>query len=146
MNQPSPNRNESIIPLPENLKKDEAVVHQNEEFKGYNLVKSELARTILSLGSRANSILSFRMQGELIGEMVESGLGKKHSYSAIVLKDKTVVELIPLEDPGHLKLLRILENLQLEILQARTRLERILFQDAEQKIKLTLKDLALRLG
>ncbi|TDQ19491.1 CRP/FNR family transcriptional regulator [Algoriphagus boseongensis] len=146
MNQANPIGMNRSFPCLKTLKKDETIFHQNEEFKGYYLVKSGLVKTIRAHESGARAILSFKIQGELMGELVETEHGKKHSYSAIALEENSVVELIPFEDPSHLKLLRILENLQLEILQARTRLERILFQDAEQRIKLTLKDLALRMG
>ncbi|WP_026952217.1 Crp/Fnr family transcriptional regulator [Algoriphagus mannitolivorans] len=146
MNQAKPSGLNRSFPCLKTLKRDEALFLQNEEFKGYYLVKSGLIKTIRTHESGAKAILSFKIQGELMGELIETELGKKHSYSAIALEDNTVVELIPFEDPSQLKLMRILENLQLEILQVRTRLERILFQDAEQRIKLTLKDLALRMG
>jgi CRP/FNR family transcriptional regulator, cyclic AMP receptor protein len=142
MNKPSPigiNRSFSCL---KTLKKVEAVFHQNEEFKCYYLVKPELVRTILAHESGARAILSFKIQGK----MVETAQGEKHSYSAIALGDKTEVKLIPFEDPDHLKLPRIPVNLELEILQAKRRLEGFFLQDAERKIKITLNDLALRMG
>lgn len=134
------------FPQLKTLQSGEFIFQQNQEFKGYYLVRSGLVKTSRVHESGARTILSFKIQGEFLGEIVETESGKIHSYSARAMKDQTVVELIPWEDPNQAKLLKILENLHTEILQTRTRLERILYLDAEQRIRNTLKELATRLG
>lgn len=146
MNQPDFESNLRPFPSLKTFQKDEPIFFQNQEFKGYFLIKSGLVKTSRMHESGAKTILSFKIPGEYLGEIVESDLGKKHSYSATALEDRTVVELIPWEDPNLARLQRILDDLQSEILQTRVRLERFIHQDSEERIRLTLKDLARRLG
>lgn len=146
MNQPEFESQQRAFPCLKSFQKDEPIFFQNQEFKGYYLIKSGLVKTSRLHESGAKSILSFKIQGEYLGELAETEQGKLHSYSATAVEDRTVVELIPWEDPNLTRLKRILENLQSEIIQTRTRLERIIHQDSEARIRLTLKDLAIRLG
>jgi CRP/FNR family transcriptional regulator len=128
------------------LRKGELIFHQNEPFKGYFLVKSGIVRTSRVHDSGTKTILSFKIPGEYLGEIIETDLKKNYSYSAYATDDQTVLEFIPWEDPSLFRLLRILENLQSELLQARVRLERFIEKDSEERIRLTLKDLATRMG
>jgi CRP/FNR family cyclic AMP-dependent transcriptional regulator len=146
MNQIQFQGNQKSFPLLRNLKKGECLFHQGDEFKGYYLIKSGLIKIQRCHESGIKSILSIKIQGEFLGEYAAQGQVKTHSYVASALEDNTLVELIPIEDDGHLKLQKILETMQSEIQAARTRLEKILFQNAEERIKDSLKELGKKLG
>lgn len=128
------------------VKKGELIFHQGQPFKGYFMIKSGVIKTSRVHDSGSKTILSFKIPGEYLGEIIETGLEKKYSYSAYATEDHTVLEFIPWEDPSLFRLLGILENLHAELLQARVRLERFIEKDSEERIRLTLKDLAMRLG
>ncbi len=134
------------VPYLRKLTKGEHLFSQGDEFKGYFLIKSGLIKTLRSHESGGRSILSIKIQGEFLGEYRADELRRNYTYFASALEDNTVVEFIPLEEEAPLKLQKILETLQLEIQTARIRLERILFQDAEERIKQALKDLGNKLG
>jgi CRP/FNR family transcriptional regulator len=128
------------------LQKGESVFLQNQEFKGYFLIRTGMVKICRIHESGAKALLSFKIQGEFLGEITETPTGKRQSYTAVATEDRTIVELIPYSIGTPCKLQEILKNLQEEIHQTRTRLERYLYQDAEERIKTTLKDLATRLG
>lgn len=138
--------NHKTFPSWKTLQKGAVLFSQGDEFKGYYLIKSGLLKTSRTHETGGKSLLSIKSQGEFIGEYQSDLVSKFHSYTAIVLDDNTLVEMIPWEDEGTLKLQKILASLQDELQYARTRLERLLFRDAEQRIKLVLKDLGIRLG
>jgi CRP/FNR family transcriptional regulator, cyclic AMP receptor protein len=146
MNQIQFQGNQKSFPLLRNLKKGECLFSQGDEFRGYYLVKSGLIKTQRSHESGSKSILSIKTQGEFLGEYSTDARGKLHAYFASALEENTLVELIPIEDDGHLKLQKILETMQSEIQTARIRLEKILFQNAEERIKDALKELGKKLG
>ncbi|GAB3229082.1 Crp/Fnr family transcriptional regulator [Algoriphagus aestuariicola] len=128
------------------LQKGESVFLQNQEFKGYFLIRTGMVKICRIHESGAKALLSFKIQGEFLGEITETPTGKRQSYTAVATEDRTIVELIPYSIGTPCKLQEILKNLQEEIHQTRIRLERYLYQDAEERIKTTLKDLATRLG
>ena len=146
MNQVQFQGNQKPFPFLRKLKKGECLFSQGDEFNGYYLVKSGLIKTHRSHESGNRSILSIKIQGEFLGDYGTTAQGKVHSYFASALEENTVVELIPVEDPSHLRHLKILESMQSEIQSARLRLERVLFQNAEERIKGSLKELGKKLG
>lgn len=146
MNQASFSSNHRIFPTLKTYQKDECIFLQNQEFHGFYLIKSGLVKTSRVHESGSMGILSIKIQGEYLGELLPSHLGKKHTYTATALENQTVVELIPWEDPNLARLQRILECLQADLVQTRIRLERIIYENSQERIRLTLKDLASRLG
>lgn len=146
MNQSKSLNNQKSFPYLKKLNQGDTIVTQGTEFKGYFLIKTGLVKTHRTHESGGKSILSIKIQGEFLGEFTEIEDRKFHTYSASALENNTVVEFLPFEDNSSLRLIKILETMQAEILNARSRLERVLFQDAENRIKQTLKDLGTKLG
>lgn len=146
MNQANSLNNQKSFPYLKKLNQGDPIVTQGTEFKGYFLIKTGLVKTHRTHESGGKSILSIKIQGEFLGEFTEIGDRKFHTYSASALENNTVVEFLPFEDNSNLRLIKILETMQAEILNARNRLERVLFHDAENRIKQTLRDLGAKLG
>lgn len=134
------------FPYLKKLNKGETLFSQGSEFNGYFLVKSGLIKTHRTHELGGKSILSIKILGEFLGEYEEKNNQRYHNYSVTALEDNTVVEFIPLEMDNQLRLIKILETLQSDIQNARNRLERILYQCAEDRIKQTIRDLGVRLG
>lgn len=146
MNQVNNISAQKAFPFLRKLNQGDLIISQGSEFKGYFLIKTGLVKTHRTHESGGKSILSIKIQGEFLGEFSELENSKLHTYSASALEDNTVVEFIPFEDNTNLRLIKILETMQAEILHARGRLERVLFQDAENRIRQTLKELGEKLG
>ena len=146
MNQATNIGYQKTFPFLRKLNQGDLLISQGSEFRGYFLIKTGMVKTHRMHESGGKSILSIKIQGEFLGEFTELENGKFHTYSASALEDNTVVEFIPFEDDSNLRLIKILETMQAEMLNARSRLERALFQDAENRIKQTLKDLGKKLG
>ncbi|WP_111670283.1 Crp/Fnr family transcriptional regulator [Algoriphagus litoralis] len=146
MNQAKSINNQKSFPFLRKLNQGDMIICQGSEFRGYFLIKTGLVKTHRIHESGGKSILSIKIQGEFLGEFTARENRRLHTYSASALEDNTVVEFIPYEDDTNLRLIKILETMQAEILNARNRLERVLFQDAENRIRQTLKELGKKLG
>lgn len=146
MNQAPSHSIQKPIPFLKKLDKGDLLFSQGNELKSYFRIKSGLIKTHRVHESGGKSILNIKIQGEFLGEFREEKNRKFHNYSASALEDNTMVEIIPLEEKNTLSLHLMLETLQAEIQSARSRLERVLYQDAQDRIKQTLKDLGVRLG
>lgn len=134
------------FPYLKKLDKGQTLYNQGSEFTGYFLVKSGLVKTHRIHESGGKSILSIKNLGEFLGEYEEKNNQQYHNYSVTALEDNTIVEFIPMEIDSYFRLIKIMETMQSEIQNARNRLERILYQCAEDRIIQTIRDLGIKLG
>ncbi|MBN7818021.1 Crp/Fnr family transcriptional regulator [Algoriphagus pacificus] len=114
--------------------------------EGYYLLKKGTVKLQKSLDKGSQTILRIVSEGEIFGEGDFYGQNENQS-TAIAIEDDTIIQKL---DAEKTKIPEVNQQVQLHLLNQNehlaTRLQRMLFEEAEERIKSLLFDLASKKG
>ena len=122
------------------------IYKQGVTSEGYYLLKKGTVKLQKSLDKGSQTILRIVSEGEIFGEGDFYGQ-KKNQSNAIAIEDDTIIQKL---DAEKTKTPEVNQQVQLHLLNQNehlaTRLQRMLFEEAEERIKSLLFDLASKKG
>lgn len=128
------------------FQKGSLIFKQGNTSEGYYLLKKGTVKLQKSLSKGSETILRIVSEGEIFGEGEFFGQQENQS-TAIAIEDDTIIQKL---DSDKIKTPDINQQVQLHLLnqnaQLVTRLQRMIFEEAEERIKSLLFDLASKKG
>jgi CRP/FNR family transcriptional regulator len=136
------------FPVSKSYTKGQIIYAQGTVSEGFYLVKKGILKLQKTLPNGTVTILKIASEGEIVGDGdFDYEVPRENSSSAIALENGSLIQKITnfsLLSPTEKSILT--QKLIDRLLESTKRHERLIYLDAEQRIKSVLKDLAMKLG